>query len=133
MEPEPGSALRGAARAPPRHGAVSAIRRAWPDPPEPRSTGPGKLRGPTFDPITFALEKGSCPTLVDAKERLIPSVWAYQASPEKAERATARQREDEDALLIAMRNAPDRPISSWAEDPRLDSVVDQRAAQVACP
>ena len=74
----------------------------------------GKLRGPSFDPITFALEKGTCPDLVDAKGRRLPSVWAYQADQKLADRAASRQREDEDALLIVMHNAPDRAIASWA-------------------
>jgi hypothetical protein len=69
----------------------------------------GKLRGPSFDPIIFALEKGTCPALVDAKGRRIPSVWAYQADQQRAER------DDEDALLIVMANAPDHPLSTWAE------------------
>jgi hypothetical protein len=73
----------------------------------------GKLRGPAFDPITFALEKGTCPDLADTKGRPVPSVWAYQASPERAERATARQRDDEDALLITINHAPDHSFSSW--------------------
>jgi hypothetical protein len=75
----------------------------------------GKLRGPSFDPITFALERGTCPTLVDAKGRLIPSVWARQADQRHAERVASRQHEDEDSVLIAMLHAPDRPIASWAE------------------
>jgi hypothetical protein len=75
----------------------------------------GKLRGPTFDPITFALEKGICPDLVDAKGRRIPSVWAYQTDAQRAERAASRQRDDEDALLIVTANAPDHSLSTWAE------------------
>jgi AAA domain len=75
----------------------------------------GKLRGPSFDPITFALEKGTCPALVDAKGRRIPSVWAYHTDQRRAETAASRQREDEDALLIVMHNAPDRTLAGWAE------------------
>jgi hypothetical protein len=75
----------------------------------------GKLRGPAFDPITFALDKGTCATLVDAKGRRIPSVWAYQATADRAERATARQRDDEDAVLITLHNAPVGSFASWAQ------------------
>jgi hypothetical protein len=75
----------------------------------------GKLRGPAFDPIAFALEKGTCADLVDVKGRHIPSVYAYQVDQRRAESAHARQREDEDAVLVAMHQAPDRTISSWAE------------------
>jgi hypothetical protein len=66
----------------------------------------GKLRGPSFDPLVFALEKGTCPGLVDAKGRQIPSVWACLSDQRRAERAASRQRDDEDALLIVMANAP---------------------------
>jgi hypothetical protein len=76
----------------------------------------GKLRGPSFEPIAFALEKGSCAALVDAKGRQIPSVWAYQADQHRAESAASRQRDDEDALLIVMHNAPDHTLSTWAQD-----------------
>jgi hypothetical protein len=75
----------------------------------------GKLRGPSFDPITFALEKGTCPDLVDAKGRLVPSVWAYLADQRRAERAASRQRDDEDAVLLVMLTAPDHSLSAWAE------------------
>jgi AAA domain len=75
----------------------------------------GKLRGPAFDPICFALDKGTCPNLVDAKGRLIPSIWAYQADQRRAENSASRQRDDEDAVLIAMHEAPDRTLASWAE------------------
>ena len=75
----------------------------------------GKLRGPSFDPIIFALEKGTCPELVDAKGRQVPSVWACLADQRRADRAASRQREDEDALLIVIGNAPDHTLSTWAE------------------
>jgi hypothetical protein len=75
----------------------------------------GKLRGPSFDPITFALEKGTCPPLVETKGRHIPSVWAYLSDQRRAERAASRQRDDEDALLIVMANAPNHTLSTWAE------------------
>jgi hypothetical protein len=75
----------------------------------------GKLRGPSFDPLVFALEKGTCPGLVDAKGRQIPSVWACLSDQRRAERAASRQREDEDALLIVMLEAPDHSLSTWAE------------------
>ena len=45
----------------------------------------GKIRGPNFDPITFALEPGTCPELVDPAGRMIPSVWSYQIDQERAE------------------------------------------------
>jgi hypothetical protein len=75
----------------------------------------GKLRGPNFDPLVFALEKGTCPGLADAKGRPVPSVWASLADQRRAERAASRQRDDEDAVLIVMANAPDHALSTWAE------------------
>jgi hypothetical protein len=75
----------------------------------------GKLRGPAFDPIAFALEKGTCADLVDVKGRHIASVFAYQVDQRRAESAHARQREDEDAVLVVMHQAPDRTLASWAE------------------
>lgn len=75
----------------------------------------GKLRGPSFDPIVFALEKDTCASLIDAKGRLVPSVWAYLSDQRRAERAASRQRDDEDALLVVMANAPDHTLSTWAE------------------
>jgi hypothetical protein len=75
----------------------------------------GKLRGSSFEPLTFALEKGTCPALVDAKGRHIPSVWAYQATAERAERAASRNHEDENAMLITLHNAPVGSIATWAQ------------------
>jgi hypothetical protein len=75
----------------------------------------GKLRGPSFDPITFALEKGTCPQLKDAKGRLIPSICAALASSDRADRAARRQREDEDALLLTMYTAPVGSFTTWAK------------------
>jgi hypothetical protein len=74
----------------------------------------GKLRGPSFEPIAFALETGKCDALVDAKGRHIPSVWAYQTTAERAERAASRHREDEDAMLIALHSAPVGSFATWA-------------------
>jgi hypothetical protein len=75
----------------------------------------GKLRGPSFDPLHFALERGTCPALVDSKGRMVPSVWACLADQQRAERAASRQRDDEDALLIVMLEAPDHSLATWAE------------------
>jgi AAA domain len=75
----------------------------------------GKLRGPSFEPLAFALETGKCDALVDAKGRHIPSVWAHQTTAERAERAASRNREDEDAMLITLQNAPVGSIATWAK------------------
>jgi hypothetical protein len=74
----------------------------------------GKLRGPSFEPVTFALEKGTCPKLVDARGRPSPSVWAYATSSQRAEQAADRMTGDEDAVLLAIRNAPNASLAGWA-------------------
>jgi AAA domain len=76
----------------------------------------GKLRGPSFDPITFALETGTCAKLVDAAGRPTPTVWAYPASEMRAEQAAERQRSDEDDILLAMATAPAASFSILAKD-----------------
>jgi hypothetical protein len=75
----------------------------------------GKLRGPGFDPITFALEQSTCPGLVDKNGRQMPSVWAYPTSHERADAAESKSRDEEDSLLIAMFEAPDHSLLKWAE------------------
>jgi hypothetical protein len=75
----------------------------------------GKLRGPSFEPITFALETGTCGALVDAAGRQIPTVWAYPASAQRADQAADRQRSDEDALLLTMAHAPVGSLATWAK------------------
>jgi hypothetical protein len=74
----------------------------------------GKLRGPTFDPITFELETDTCAGLVDAKGRQIPSVWAFPTTAQRAEQAMAAQTDDEDALLMAMANHPGKSLAALA-------------------
>jgi AAA domain len=75
----------------------------------------GKLRGPTFDPVTFALEKGTCPKLIDARGRPSFSVWAYATTSQRAEQAAARSKGDEDALLHIMSYAPNASFAGWAK------------------
>ena len=73
-----------------------------------------KIRGPTFDPITFALEGGTCSGLVDAEGRNIPSVWSYPVAAEVAEKAAEHQRGDEDSLLLLMDRVPAGSLATWA-------------------
>jgi hypothetical protein len=74
----------------------------------------GKLRGPTFDPIAFAMDKGTCAGLADAKGRLIPSVWAHQVDATRADQAADRARSDEDQVLLLMSIDPEGSFASWA-------------------
>jgi hypothetical protein len=75
----------------------------------------GKLRGPSFDAVTFVLEKGTCPQLRDARGRPSISVWAYATTSQRAEQAAARNKGDEDALLHIMSYAPNASFAGWAK------------------
>jgi AAA domain len=75
----------------------------------------GKLRGPAFDPITFALETGTCAGLTDVAGRSVPSVWAYQIDEQRAEQVAKHHREDEDAVLVAMANYPKASFADLAK------------------
>jgi hypothetical protein len=74
----------------------------------------GKFRGAAFDPINFALEKGTCSTLVDELGRPIPSVWAFPTDQAHAGQATADRHADDDAVLFAMLSFPKGSMSDWA-------------------
>ena len=74
----------------------------------------GKFRGPTFDPITFKLEKGTCPTLVDAQGREIWSVWAHQVEESEAEQMEQRKHGDASKVLHAMLVKPGASIAELA-------------------
>lgn len=74
----------------------------------------GKLRGPSFEPITFRLETFRANTLVDARGRQISTVRAVQVS-EKEEVETSRGlRVNEDQLLVAMLADSDRSVADLA-------------------
>lgn len=75
----------------------------------------GKIRGPDFEPLTFKLMPGTCPELADAKGRKMPSVWAELADAAHAEKATERQRADEDDLLLAMDRAHGASMARLAD------------------
>lgn len=75
----------------------------------------GKIRGPDFEPVTFKLVSGTCPELADAKGRQMPSVVAELADAAHAEQATARQRRDEDDLLLAMDRAHGASMARLAD------------------
>lgn len=75
----------------------------------------GKFRGPSFDPVRFALEVGECDALVDAEGQKIPSVWARQIGEEETERLSDRQRTDATALLDQMAMVPEATVRQRAE------------------
>jgi hypothetical protein len=74
----------------------------------------GKLRGPSFDPIVFMLETGTCAKLADAAGRQIPSVWAFPVDARRAEQSVTRQKGEEDDVLLVMARAPAGSLATWA-------------------
>ena len=63
----------------------------------------GKLRGPSFEPIHFALESGCCEALVDAEGRAIPSVWARPITASEAEQQNERHSDDAGNVLLLLK------------------------------
>ncbi|WP_036280790.1 bifunctional DNA primase/polymerase [Methylocystis sp. ATCC 49242] len=76
----------------------------------------GKFRGPDFEPLRFALEKVSTPSLVDSRGREIPSVIARPLDMREAGALAADERREEDILLELML---DHEAASIAELARL--------------
>jgi hypothetical protein len=74
----------------------------------------GKFRGVSFEPISFVMERGTCSGLVDARGRMIPSVWAYPIAPDAADRANEKVRGDQDALMLVMLDYPKATQACWA-------------------
>ena len=75
----------------------------------------GKIRGPDFEPIPFVLESGSCPALVDAKGRELPSVWAYPADRSTVEWVAERQETDQDNVMMALKLNPGASVAQLCE------------------
>jgi hypothetical protein len=72
----------------------------------------GKFRGPEFEPISFALETRTCPEVIDARGRQMPSVVAHVVSEAEADtKATSLMRESERLLAYLV----SRPKASVAE------------------
>jgi hypothetical protein len=66
----------------------------------------GKFRGPEFAPLAFQLKSVTHERLKDAKGRLIPTVMAMPLSEEGLRNISAKNRDDEDRVLISIANHP---------------------------
>ena len=73
-----------------------------------------KWRGPGFEPITFKIEKITTPKLVDGKGRKIPTVRVVAISEKEEAEESRRARNDEDRLLVALSDNPDRSHADLA-------------------
>ena len=73
-----------------------------------------KIRGPDFEPITFALEPIRTPKLVDSKGRELPTVRAKVISQSEEERTELAAREDEDRVLAARLRVAEADALSFA-------------------
>lgn len=73
----------------------------------------GKFRG-FFAPITYRLERATCPTLVDPDGNPSFTVWAKRSDDASLEKATRDQIQDDDAVLITMNDYPGKTFSESA-------------------
>jgi len=74
----------------------------------------GKFRG-SFEPLTYYLQRATCPELLDVDGNPVKSVWARRADEQQMERAAKDQAEDEAAILIAMTDYPGKSLAGWAK------------------
>ena len=75
----------------------------------------GKIRGPSFNPLPFALEEIKHPTVTDSRGRVMTSIMARVVTDSEAETRIRSARSDEDQLLEAMQEIPSAGIRGWAE------------------
>lgn len=73
-----------------------------------------KIRGPGFEPMTFKIERFTTPKLVDSKGREMSTVRAVPITESEEEKATQHTRNDEDRVLAALLEEPDRSIADLA-------------------
>ena len=73
----------------------------------------GKFRG-SLEPITYRVERATCGRLSDEDGNPIRSVWAHRAEGPQIERASADQAEDEDAVLIVMKDHSGQSLAQIA-------------------
>jgi hypothetical protein len=75
----------------------------------------GKIRGPSFNPLPFALEEIKHPTVTDSRGRVMTSIMARVVTDSEAERKISATRSDEDELLEVIQNFPKAGLRGWAE------------------
>jgi hypothetical protein len=66
----------------------------------------GKIRGPAFDPISFEIATLELRNLVDCRGRTISSSAARHLGSERADQLVAKQLDDQDTVLRAMKRKP---------------------------
>lgn len=74
-----------------------------------------KIRGPGFEPMTFQLERITSTKLIDSKGRLLPTVKAVPISEEEEAKRTQDAEKDEDKMLAALAENPNRSFAKLAE------------------
>lgn len=67
----------------------------------------GKIRGPDFSPINFALQEVKVASLADSRGRPITSILATLQTTEQADRASRQSQSDENVVLEWLRRLPD--------------------------
>lgn len=75
----------------------------------------GKFRGPSFEPIPFIQEPGTCERLRDARGRNLWSVVAKVGDDNAAENVERARREYEDDVLVALSHKPGLSLAAYAE------------------
>lgn len=75
----------------------------------------GKIRGPDFAPVSFALTQVKIDKLKDSKGRPIVSIVATLQTDHEAEQAAARVRSDQDIVLELLRRTPGMSQRAIAE------------------
>ena len=73
----------------------------------------GKFRG-NFEPLTYHVQRATCPKLLDADKQQFKSVWCRRGDERQQEQAATHQTEDEDAVLIVMADYPGKSLAAWA-------------------
>jgi hypothetical protein len=75
----------------------------------------GKIRGPSFNPLPFALEEIKHPSVTDSRGRVMTSIMARVVTDSEAEDRIRAAKTAEDELLEAMQDLPGAGVRVWAE------------------
>lgn len=75
----------------------------------------GKIRGTSFEPITFKLERRASAALLDARGRPVRSVVAVPMQEDDLARAQGAQLSEQDHLLETMLHYQKGTLTSWCE------------------
>ena len=76
----------------------------------------GKIRGPSFDPIRFELASVELAGFQDCRGKPIHSSVVRHVPDARADMLQAREVNDQDRLLIALRKTPEASVSDLARD-----------------